>query len=736
MLSFLHFQDISSIYEDSFWSETPCEDVLIITPGPKEADLMRSQLSTFQTVSISHFLSTHLNQEGLLKKSELIQVLSAIWNKTIKSKSFSYFLESFNLLTEIRNNVSNKELFLEVVDGFDKKLKNFFIASYDFLESDSFFDESRAYRSLVLDKEKIKTKKIIFWGFKFLNTIQVDFIQKASSEVDIFIGLPEYVYENSSMLDWPKWFSGIQKRFIGEKKAFSNGEAFVDNLSVKADFKKKNNIVSNQELTYEWVQSHGKENYYKIDAQYFSFEIEEIKEDLKKNFYKKVLDVQKEIQNLIFKAHKKHDYKYFKLLLLTSNFFKGIDKEIIFDHFYFNLCLEVLRLNSPRVFQVGLSEESTFYSLTEALYLGQKEATCFIESKDFSGSDPQWVIPTKVLSRLASIGAVKNHQLEETFQDYFLLSLLNDKSKEVHIDENFYKDSEKLKDFVLKVKRSELENKEKIVRNYITQEKNNLNRKKYSATSLQTYIDCPQKYYFRYGSKLLKPLISEEIINNLETGSFEHGLIGDYFKEEIKKDKYDLWFEEKYASAFNIKSVDFSKYKERKEKSFRRIQNGIEAIEDLKKNFPDLVMKFEEPIQKSSFEGSADFFAYNDEIEILLDFKASSFGIPTITEVNKLKKIQILYYIDKLLSNDKSKLAGYFCLASPSSSVYFSDYSFSFQGKMIKEKKDFSEVLLKYKSFEKEIINKIESDEVHLAFSNESNVCDFCQFNNICLERK
>ena len=58
----------------------------------------------------------------------------------------------------------------------------------------------------------------------------------------------------------------------------------------------------------------------------------------------------------------------------------------------------------------------------------------------------------------------------------------------------------------------------------------NVKKRKLSASRLQTFYDCPRKYYFQYIDEMEINILPEKTVQPRFLGDLEHAIIGDYLK--------------------------------------------------------------------------------------------------------------------------------------------------------------------------------------------------------------
>jgi len=738
MLNLLTFKSINGLYKDKFWKNLVSTSSLVIVPSPNEADLLRAQLKNLEIISISNFLQNYTSDINLLKKSELLKLLSEIWNKTGQVQNFNQFKLAFDYFTEIRNNTNNFDSFSSVIETLRKQEQSFYYHSYSFLEENDFYDEARVINELKNEINKFERNHYIFWGFKFFNSNQVDFFNELSLERSVSIGIPEDVLMKSSHLDWANWIPEFEIIKIGNEQGKSPVNNYVENLSFKSDFINDQDILSVNNYEIEWIQSLGSEVYFKIDQGYFSQILQEIESILKSFLGKKILSLniflEKYLEESLIQSH----YKQIKIVLLLIKQVEKFDSEKKFTFFDYHLMQSILELDLPRVFLVNFNEDYALYSLDELLYIGDKEIVCFYEQANTHSSDPHWSLPKETLKALGAIGAIKNTRLEDLYKDFFVEAIVFDETKSLIVDQKFYLENKKIQSYLehLDLGKWTIKSNAKKIESYISLDSSASSERKYhSPTSLQSYIDCPRKYYFRYETNLTKPLESDDLMNSLERGRFEHLAIESYFKENVTPSGFRRWYEAYFLKFFAHKKINFKETSSLQEISYQRVSNGVKFVKELLGQFQEPEFFFEKEINKTGFKGFVDLHIIGNKKEAIIDFKSGQSSIPTVKAILELKKIQTLFYADKLIKRNNF-IVGYYNLTTPSSSRILSTFPYEHLGGKKRANAHLMSTVEKYKEFEPQVIKSISEDRLFLATPQDDKSCSFCDFRNICLERQ
>ena len=271
----------------------------------------------------------------------------------------------------------------------------------------------------------------------------------------------------------------------------------------------------------------------------------------------------------------------------------------------------------------------------------------------------------------------------------------------------------------------------------------------YSASRLQTYLDCPQKYWLNYILKQSKRVILPEEMSPLELGLLEHRVI------ELYLSKYSEYDEDVLDELIKVEINKVDK-KLNDEITLQNIlielksytKNIILELVALKEKF-NLKYTFEKDI-KNNFNnaiGSIDCYAESKDFNLILDFKRGASSIPTNKGLFEFDKLQLWFYLNQVSQANpdfvkKEFLWGYVNLGELDKSLIYAsskDLKASVSSKDSKLlakvnvlKDDFLDELEKYKVFESETLNSLNSERKFLASPRKDTVCNFCDLKNIC----
>jgi hypothetical protein len=156
------------------------------------------------------------------------------------------------------------------------------------------------------------------------------------------------------------------------------------------------------------------------------------------------------------------------------------------------------------------------------------------------------------------------------------------------------------------------------------------------------------------------------------------------------------------------------------------VQSGLTILNQIKIERPCAKFEFEKVLTG----GRADLIVEDTSGVSIIDFKLSSYSIPSAKEFQALEKIQLLHYGATIESSKNILSLGYICLKDTDESLFFGETPFVSDLKNSKLKLD--DLIVEFKSIRDVIINKIENDTTYLAQPRKVTDCDHCPVGIIC----
>jgi CRISPR/Cas system-associated exonuclease Cas4 (RecB family) len=254
-------------------------------------------------------------------------------------------------------------------------------------------------------------------------------------------------------------------------------------------------------------------------------------------------------------------------------------------------------------------------------------------------------------------------------------------------------------------------------------DKNKNNQKKLSASRLQSYLDCPRKYYFEYELKLKSADDVKNKVSSRELGNLEHKIIKDYYENNMEYvEARHVSFAQNQLESFlkenkkEISRIDLEVYKT--EVVFNS-GVGIRYLFHKKNEFSSFDVFFEKELKPNNYgiTGQIDAYIKTENGVALIDFKRSKYGIGTASEVRNFEKIQLWIY-SLIESIENIKWFSYLNL---------SDYETD--EVMVKIESD---ELSNFKIFLHDLVSRFNLDREYLPDPKKANICTFCAVEKIC----
>ena len=734
---------------------------LIICPSPQVADNLRSLAPELNIITISKWTSDHLKKLGLTRsrKSELMIKLSAVWRHYFPLEQTPVFLEAFELFTELRSYTLDMGLLNEFLQEIDEVVKKSIQIFWVYLEQEKMIDEHLSY-----NKVTESTHHISMWfvGFKHMSGVQIDMLKTLSENQNVQVLFPHPVYIDSLPNDWIRWLSADEVKKI-------KFEGMLSEVRVALIPKGKSNIVLNKFfLTHpnfdlvmagtqvglvSYQEAQKSMSFFKASEDIFSVELElltlEFRAKLKKVKILTVEEINIYFEEIKENAISKGEYRKLKMIELMgvalidySEFQKNIDGFAI-DIFEF-----IVRLNSPRVSFLSLEQniQRSFLDMNGLNFRNEEREIVLLATESMGGFRANEKILSEAMTKaLRVIGPIKRAGLDFLFHKYELLSILGDTKNILLIEEQLIDTDLSWKEVL---KNFEVINYDLGIIYSTKKIKEYLNPKKklgpfgqlyYSASRLQSYIDCPQKYYYNYIEKIDNRPDERSALRPDELGNLEHKIIETYF-QEIEFLIGDLIDGDQHQKTcqrvFNeyIQASRLSLNETEKARAYNEIMhytwNGITFLLDLMKTQFAKAVRFEIPLGDNpwALKGSIDcLIELSDNKVIVIDFKRSSSAAGTKAETLEFKKIQLWVYLLILIQQGLSiESFGYLNLSDLNDDNLFFEAPDS--GNLITNSIEFAKILI-----EKTIFN-IQSDVAFRAHPRDIKVCKYCPVNLFCLK--
>lgn len=734
---------------------------LVICPSPQVADNLRSLAPELDIITISKWTSDHLKKLGLSRsrKSELMIKLSAVWRHYFPTEQTAVFLEAFELFTELRSYTLDMGLLNEFLQELDEVVRKSIHVFWLYLDQEKIIDEHLSYSKVTESKHHMS---MWFVGFKHMSGVQIDMLKTLSETQDIEVLFPYPVYTDSLPNDWIRWLSADEI-----KKTKSEGP--ISEVRVALIPKGKANIVLNkffethpsfdlvmagtQVGLVSYQEAQKEHSFFKTTEDLFAVELELLTADLRKKL-KELKAITVEEINVYFEEIKlsaigKGEYRKLKMVELMGVAVTDYSEfQKIIDGFAIDIFEVIVRLNSPRVSFLSLEEHNqrSFLDMNGLNFRDEEREIVLLATESMGGFRANERILSEAMTKaLRVIGPIKRAGLDFLFHKYELLSILADSKNVLLIEEQVMETDlswrEVLKHFDVTDLDLGVRYSIKKIKEYLSPKKKTgpFDQKYFSASRLQSYIDCPQKYYFNYIDKLDNRPEERSTLGPDELGNLEHKIIETYFSENgfKKGDAINLDHHRKACVRVFNEYITASRLllnETEKARAYNEIMhytwNGIVFLLDLMGTKSATGIRFEVPLGTNpwALKGSIDcLIELSEKKAIVIDFKRSSSATGTKTETLEFKKIQLWVYLLTLKHQGYDiDSFGYLNLSDLSDDKLFFDTT------------DAENLMNSSMDFAKDVIEKtISGIQTNVAFKphpREAKVCNYCPVNLFCLK--
>lgn len=786
MLEFIPYEKETEIHRLPF-IENKEGTYTVICPHPTLADRSRSFFShDAQVLTISRFIKDKLalaypeEPIELKGKAELLLFLSGVWRKRLGPQKLETFKQAFKLFTELRSFTLELTLIEEILPEFGEEVSQAVRLFWLVSEQLNLVDEHKSYSLLaeafrtienpVNDKAILEGhgERFIFWGFRHLSALQVDFIKALSLRHEIYIPLPQVVLSQIQTADWPSWLGAellknpkeeILKEEVYKQVSFAKGR-LSETLSA---YTLEKNLLKNSVDVLLCTQSPELDQYAEIPLKnlHYRSSLELWKGDFEKIFFslsERQGSYGEKIEELLKESLKAQHFSRLKILLLFKTVLKEW-QELSEDHaepsFFDEMIIrEITLLRLPRNFIFPLMKEAqgSIFSLRESEGLEGNRPLLICASSKYedlkSGSE---AYNTRVMEFLRAIGPVQRKDFAFTFVKNHLRELLRRPESVLFFEEGLMEHMLSWSDILNGFKAQAIFDGKSLERikkaDPLSLQGREAKLDRISATILQSYLDCPRKFYYSYIEKMKERTEFETELRSDELGTLEHEVIEHYLSEEKSFD------EEKHTGLVRERLEGYLKRHQKKlplvekEKAYWEIrnysQNGIRSLLKLKENWAGLEFRFEEKfsgeLKGLPIKGSADCVMTLPEGWALFDFKRSDSSIPSQKEIENLESVQIPFYLTHLPKAESPCLFwGHINLSEIEKSQVFASEELVLRRLLLadflegKKVGQYAPDLKVYTFKEDELMNAIQTDRSFVPKPLNKDVCSFCDLANVC----
>lgn len=759
----------------------------VVTPNPTLADVNRIKYDSrqdFNVLTISRFIKDYAELlfddevfENLKRKSELNLILGSLYKIMNPNSKYELFKKSFQLLTDFRAFSLNEEVLKSILENYDPEVARSVLWFHRTMNELNLIDEHKSYFliSQRLREEELPVtfeneRNIIFTGFDFLTPAQLDMIQALSIRNNIYVPFYKNAYDKSKDFDWIKWITRFDSKISiidGKESESSTTEmtTFTKNSLGKtlSNFENIDNLIlCSSNIEQNMVNEIPFDNLkFKVPIEILSKEISFIEDSLLEMTMKNSIELNdfetwynKQVEQAILDKNFKL-IKALQLLMEIYNEWKDLSIENkIITSFENKLFLESLKLNTPRNSLISEHKGNISVESLKGIEKVQKdEKNVFCVTSDYSPIKSSVADYSEDVQKyLASIGPIRRSEFEFEILKAKLVEKLKCKNSILLIEDKLTTEdagwSSILKD--LNIEKVKLNDDKSVKRDFESFLNKNISHdlNYYSASRLQTFLDCPQKYWLNYVVKRSKRVTLPNELMPMELGILEHDVIDSFMNqyEKYSAAKLKELILYKLKSFKNISNEKLLKLYEIEIMSYtsKIIQDLFELQSELKVSF-----EFEKDLKNNVNKaiGSIDLYGQGKEIGLILDFKRSASSIPSQSSLFNFEKIQLWFYLNQtnLFDPDFVKrdfVWGYINLSEPEKSLLFTNSldckkrmealsTESFK-KIILIKDEIAKLKTNYAQFENEIIASIKNEKNFSPNPKEEAVCSFCDLNKVC----
>ena len=709
----------------------------VICPNPSVADAMRTSISRydgkndFQTLTINKFLqdlfltffpsnaSQDEQQSKLVRKSELLKYLATIWKSVFPDERESYFHQAFNLFTDLRSFTLNPALIEDILSHYDEVVAKAIRYFWKITDDQRLIDEHQAYQNILnalsdpeyRDQNELFPKGLIFSGFTHLSGNQVELLKFIGKYTDVVIPIPSEIIKDSLRTDWVDWVrtqaDHIEEfephKYGGELRrySFSRGQGNLLLKELTKSHGEGNVLFVNSSIGMKEILEVPKRNYfYKSELELFEGILKTTKENIEEKYLKNIGDevsyeelkdyLSQNQKEIVLAPNKKA--KDFLTIKLLGSLIKELDEwadlsavnEVI-RSFDMQILLEMTKLNLPRNFNIPILKEQkqSILGLKDLYQIDLSETNfVFVDSgHDLSmGGATQY--PKDVQEILITLGPMRRKGLDLLFHISQIKEILSSSKSILLLESGLEKHdptwNQLLSDFDLSQDKIKI-NKEK---SQVKDQEVDLSKfkevSKLSPTRMQSYLECPRKYYYQYILKLGEEPEKKDSVDSRVLGDIEHAVVQEYLKAGID------WSMESFDNILNEKIKELPRYYLEDKALYDEIyaevrffaKQSITELLKLKVLDEDLVFEIEWKMKSEEASGSADVIGFSKKMgPIVIDLKRSSGSIPDKKEIEELRKIQLWYYLNFSFGKDWDPedftLMGYINLSDPDQSLVF-----------------------------------------------------------------
>lgn len=779
-----HFQSLNS-------------EVQFIAPSPAKADSLRLQLHGSlhgDVITIAKFTSNLMQklwQENEMpqvkRKAELLLIFGMMKNRLFPDLGYEQFMQAYNLFSELRSFTLNLDALTSVLEAQPQVIKDAVNVFWQVLEGTGFCDEHAAYQLIAeklrsIEEEESFKKTYVFWGFQHLNGQQIDLLKALSIRYQVIIPFPEVLKNKLKRSDWLSWLLDhrVEELHLPEVTGDPQG-LLVEINSREISLFLKERLKGNSQVVLgvsKLKPSHidllpASSVNFKVPHELIGGEIKSLAVEIADALAPQATGV-----DLInFLQERKHrlvqemsrgevNFKKLKAIQLFEEAYASIsihtDEAIGIDDFYQKLLRDVAQLNQPRTSLTPLLAENAQVELKDMSSLqdiadGESVLLCIDERfEDIQGLGPNYA--EKIQKELSSIGPLKRNELDLLFRQWEFRNLFARATVTVLMPAGVLKHNliwkRLFQGINLIPEASQLINRDRVLLDHLLLvEKRKYEGNTFSASRLQTYLDCPRKFYFKFVEKISPRVILERDIDPLLSGTISHKIIEVASERQTSPEDIPALTTEIMATFIKKHELDLPRevYLQRHLIFRQRAINGLDFLGRVGERVNETITwKMEEDFATTGdyeLNGTIDCLGVSENYLFLLDFKSSTGSASSGSEIESMTSIQLWVYtlaIQKLRPELKNKkvVLGYVVLNKPEESnlVMFDSETYDlfrkekFATLNYLKKESFEEYLEKAQELMDTLALNIRSEEVFAVKPQSPDACQYCELARICVK--
>ncbi|MEI8347276.1 MAG: hypothetical protein WCG27_07400, partial [Pseudomonadota bacterium] len=200
------------------------DPITVVCPDPSTADDLRFLLahvypgSSINVTTINQFECQELRNWAPLEifdqrksKAEILMILGATYKLYFPQGNIENFLHAYKLFSELRSYSLDLQLCQEYLSLHPPAVQSVVSLFYRIMPEMKLLDEFSSYSYLSAiyrqdsETENVQRRQIIFWNFKHLSALQIDWLKAMGEIEDVFVPFPREVFYHTQSTDWIYW---------------------------------------------------------------------------------------------------------------------------------------------------------------------------------------------------------------------------------------------------------------------------------------------------------------------------------------------------------------------------------------------------------------------------------------------------------------------------------------------------------------------------------------------------